>query len=735
MESRNVIIENDRLRLTIGADCVVRSLVLKSTGEELAAPDGEIPFFSVTQERPFNNEIKLSHPCKQTTFQANRIERTGNELTVGFELAPYTATIEIREAPDYLDFRLKRFNVFPNGYGRRSMDLPPVSSIRLIQLPVAHRNRFGEWLNAVWDDVALVNVAGTSPYTVIDSERRKRCRILYAEVSRESGLYTHGASLIVCAPDDFLDIMDRLEHDHALPYGVESRRSGAINRSVYWTDEIFPENAERHIEAAKRGGFSMMLLYYQGIFRQHHSYDTCSEYEFNEHFPRGFDDLREMLAKIRAAGISPGLHILQTHVGIRTHYVTPKLDHRLNKTRLFTLAKPLGTDDDTIFVEENPVGAMMHPDCRVLGFGTEAISYESYTTEVPFRFLGCKRGAFDTEVVTHPQGEIGGTLDISEYGHVSIYVDQSTSLQDEIADEIAKVYRCGFEFCYFDGSEGASAPYGIHVSNSQYRVFQKLDPVPLFTEGAAKTHFDWHFLTGGNAFDMFAPEEFKEKILEFPFEEAPRMRNDFTRLNFGWWEFSAPGDTVRSSTIYRPSEIGTQADMFEFGTSKAASYDCPATVRCRLKTLESHPRFEDIFETMRRWEDVRQNGFLPDERKEALRDPDAEFTLLINETGEYELVRCTHIKTAAGGNPLLRFFLFERNGELWGSYWHCTGGCSLRLPLHASDLSVMNEIGSEPLPVEEVCGEAVIPADRRRYFRTRLTRKEMIDALENGRLC
>jgi hypothetical protein len=53
-----------------------------------------------------------------------------------------------------------------------------------------------------------------------------------------------------------------------------------------------------------------------------------------------------------------------------------------------------------------------------------------------------------------------------------------------------------------DGSEGTGAPFEYHVPNAQWRVYRRLSPPPLFTEGAAKAHFSWHFQAGGNAFEV-----------------------------------------------------------------------------------------------------------------------------------------------------------------------------------------------------------------------------------------
>ena len=101
---------------------------------------------------------------------------------------------------------------------------------------------------------------------------------------------------------------------------------------------------------------------------------------------------------------------------------------------------------------------------RVLRFGGELFSYEDYATEPPYRFTGVKRGFARTAPAAHEAGAGGGTLDISEYGATSCYIDQSTDLQDEIGAKIAEVFDAGMEFCYFDGSEGVNPPCNITVA-------------------------------------------------------------------------------------------------------------------------------------------------------------------------------------------------------------------------------------------------------------------------------
>ncbi len=712
----DIILENTLCRLTVGSDCLVKSLIIKETGEECLMQNEGIPLFSVTQERPFNNEVKLAHPCKRTTYDGNALRREGDRLIVGFEIAPYEAVVTIKEAERYIAFELTDFLLTENSYFYVSRTMPPAVEFRMIQLPVKNRTNFGEWLNVSWDESAAVNVLGLSPYTYIDSERRKGYHILTADAIKGIKLRHCPAALIAAPTHCLMDAIASAEEDYDLPRGVESRRNvPAINSSEFWTGWITPANVDEHIAYAKLGGFRMMKIYWYAFTRGGLTYQYSGDCDFSPAYPGGKDDLKIMLDKIKAAGITPGLHVLQTHIGLRSRYVTPTVDPRLNLKREFTLARPLGLDDTEVYVHQNPEDSEMFPTVRYLTFGGEMIYYEGFTTEPPYRFTGCKRGQYDTTISPHPAGLRGGILDISEYDACSAYIDQTTDLQDEIADLIGEIYNLGFEFMYFDGSEGTNIPYGIHIPNAQYRVYKKLKPAPLWTEGAAKAHFSWHFLSGGNAFDVFPPEKFKTAIDRYPGEEAPRMRRDFTRINFGWWNLILPSEETP----------GTQADLYEYGTSHAAAWDCPVTIQLRVDILRKHPRTADLMEVMRRWEDVRQRGWLTEEQKEQLRVEGKEFHLLINEVGDYELVPYEQIVTPRE----LRAFVFRRQGETYVTFWHLYDEGKMILPLSPEDYTVMRTIGGEALDVTDT-----IPVGARCYLKSTLPRETVEKAFAGAEI-
>ena len=712
------VFENKNFRLEVGKDAKTTSLVYKKTGEELLYAGENVSLFSLTQLRPFNNEVKLAYMNKRTTFEADGIEVEGNKITVSFEIIPCKAVVTFDIKDEYITFTLSDFIFHDRAYGNLCMDRPPVEEFKILKLPIKHKKNFGQWINAVWDENASAAVIATAPETLIDSEKRKRCRILTATAQRKIALKGVSAALVVSGgEEEFLDVIDKFEHDFNLPLGVQSRRGAKINRSIYSARFIYPDNVDEHIKNAKAGGFECMLIYYDNICRiDSFSYSTCGDYEFNDKYARGAEDLKYVLDKIKDAGITPGIHFLHPHIGICSQYVKGKADHRLNISIKYTLSKPLGCDDDKVFVEQNPRDATTYGEKKVLKFGAELMYYEGYTTERPYHFYGVKRGYLATEAVDHPKGEIGGQLDVTEYSCMSIYLNQHTDLQDEVARKLAALYNCGFEFVYFDGSEGVNPPYEYHVPNAQYRVLKMMNNPPLFCEGAAKAHFSWHYISGGNAFDTFTAPVFKRMIDRHPLREAAEARQDFTRVNFGWWSFN--------NTM--------QKDIYEYGTSRAFAWDCPVTMYGRLDIIEKHPRAKDIFEMLRRWEYARKNNILTQEEKDILKIPEKEHTLLIGEDGKYELTPYFEVVGACGENSDITAFVFERKGKAYAVIWHKSGEADIELPI--TDIKYERDLGKEVLHTENAGTYTVITVNDAAYISKDISVDEMKEALKAAKI-
>ena len=688
----DVAVENDRFSLKFDESGRARSLVVKATGEECLDATTPVPFFSVTQERPYNNENKLTHPNCRTTYPATKIVREGDILVVNFQLVRYAAEIAVVEKPGYVLFELRGFRNPGANYGSMRIDRPPAMELRIADLPVRKRANCGEWLGVTWDDKAAVAVLGTSPDTFVGSVDGGVSRRMTADLRRGYRFVGGSAALVAAAgKEPFLDCVDAFERDLGLPRGVANRRNPLVNASLFWVDDLLPSTVDEYIDYAKKGGFKLMLIYYRSLVKEEGHWYRSGEWAFRDEYPNGYADISAMIDKVRRAGIVPGLHFLQTHIGLRTSYVTPVADHRLGLKRHFTLAKPIDAAAGEVFVEESTADAPVYGGTKVLRFGGEIMSYSDYTTEPPYRFTGVKRGVYATKPTPHPRGEIGGVLDISEFGAPdSCYLSQDSSLQDEIADKIAAFWKCGFSFVYMDGSEGVQAPFGRNVALSQYRVWKKLVPEPILGEAAAKSHFGWHMLSGANAFDVFTPLGFKGGTVAHPLAEARLMAQDMTRVNFGWWGFWSPASVQKNPKL----APGTQLDMWEFGTSKAAAWDSPVTIQFHLEALRNHPRVDDLLRMIGRWEEVRATGWLTPERKQLLRNPKREFHLYCA-GDDKELVEIKMLPTPKAATSL-RGFVFERHGRRVVACWDTEGTSKVRLgapwnePISAGDLQYLD---------------------------------------------
>ncbi len=672
-----------------------------------------IPFFRINELRPYHNEIKLAYPTAAMSFNADKIEMYGNRLIVGFELLEFRAVVEVNIAPTYMTFSLSEFLTDEDSFGLGVIPMsPPVESFEIVRLELNAKDGFGRWLNVSYDGDCSVGVLSSSPYGRAASHLAKDRVRLYGELLCSERLYDEPICLLAAETEGLLDVIDNFERDYDLPLGVQARRNELINRSYYWCADVNPLNVDEHIEYCKRGGFELMSLYYTSILKEEGGFISVGEYDsYRSEYPRGKEDLVEMLDKIKAAGIKPGLHVLPTHIGLHSKYLTPVADRRLNLKEVYTLSKDLSFDDDVIFVDERPNLAPTYEKTRMIRIMGELVKYESFTTERPYRFLGCERGYNGTTAAEYKTGTALGILDLSEYCANSAYVNLKTDLIDEIADGIAELYSAGFEFLYFDGAEGVNPPFDVNVALAQKKIYDRLEKKPIFCEAAAKSHFSWHIVSGGNAYDIFAPSVFKEMMVKHPFAEAERMQDDFTRVNFGWWSLCK----------------GHTPDTIEYGTALAAAWDCPGALRGDLAAFGELPRVLDMLDVIRTWEDARRKGIITDEIKSELRKTEKEHTLIINEMGEYELCQIERVESEQLKNAEISAFLLEREQGACATIWSNIGECRILLPLE--DVSLYDELGSECLEPERTSGGFILPVGKKRYITTSCGKDELLAAL------
>jgi hypothetical protein len=715
-EAPELVFENKEMRLVINRGGWAQSLVHKSTGQECLASGVREPMFTVTQYRPYDNELQLAFPAKITSFPAERVRREGDNLIVTFALVGYEGIISTKLTDAYMAFRLERLEYKEHTQLRPKLKTP-IDETLFLQLPVRNRENLGEWLNVSWDDEVAVNVLGTDQYAQIDAQARPNYHLFRAGTVREVQLEGVGAALIVAKTCNLLNHVASVEEDFGLPNGVESRRQKEYKHSYYEVLDMAPENADRHIHFARMGGFRAMEIYYR-------AFATCGHFNWRPSYPNEMQDLKGITAKIGAAGMIPGLHIHYSKVDKEDSYVRPLPDPRLHLSQIFTLAEQIGTDSTTITVEENPRYCTLDEGRRFLRIASELIEYESFTAAPPYQFRQCKRAALGTQAGSYKAGEKIGLLDVDDQTSV-VLITQNTDIQQEIAGRLGAIYRdAGFRFIYYDGAEDVPPPYWFTVSRAQWIVYKQLDPAPLWGEGACKSHFSWHILTRGNAFDVFEPEVMKAAIRAYPASEIVRVAKDFTSINFGWIGYWAPSEQT----------IGTQPDMLEYVTSRAAGWDCPVALIGDLSALEAHPRTPDNLEVLRKWEDVRATNWLTAEQKKALRNLNQEHTLLVNEQGNFELQPCQHIEKVAGADKPGRAFVFERNGATYVVFWHTCGKGMIEIPLGEKHVQLMKELG-KPVRFKGGTKSVTLPLAGKMYLECGgVSRQEALAAFQSARI-
>ena len=699
-ENPDITIENQDLRLVIGGDGTARSLVEKSTGEECLAAGTRTPVFSMTQYAPLAGQLILLYPADAKTFPARSVRREGDRLLVAFEEAPHQVAIRLTITPAYIAFTVDQVRTEGRGWGPSDLLKTPIEDLVFLQLPLKERTNFGGWLNVMWDERVAVNLLGADPWCRIESQPRDGYRLVRA--SAEDRVKTTGvsAALIATRTAKLLDRIAEVERDFDLPRGAESRQRKEYRYSYYWAGGANPANIDRHIAYARKGGFPMMMITYRDFSK------TAGHFEWRPEYPGGFEDLRGVLQKIKSAGLIPGVHIHYSKADKGDAYVTGKPDHRLNMSRVFTLAEPLDSSATSIAVEENPAGATLDDERRYLKIGSELITYESYTTSPPYRFNGCRRAQLKTQPGAYEAGLMFGVLDVDTWP-LFVRFNQNTTLQAEVAQRIAEFYKAGFEYVYFDGAEDVHPPYWFTTGWAQWVVYRALDRPPLLGEGAQRTHFNWHIMTRSNAYDIQPPESMKAALRAYQEIQAPRTAKDFTGIDFGWMGYAAPGERT----------VGTQPDMVEYVLGRAAGWDCAFSLHAqRLAALDTHPRTPDNLEVMRRWQDAVVRNALTPAQKAMLRDLSREHTLLGAAGGRYEVVPYEPIDGVTSKARPVSAFLFERGGTVWVVYWHLSGRATLELPLEAAGLRLWDEPGGKTFAFERRGGLAILPAEGRRYL-------------------
>ena len=164
-----------------------------------------------------------------------------------------------------------------------------------------------------------------------------------------------------------------------------------------------------------------------------------------------------------------------------------------------------------------------------------------------------------------------------------------------------------------DGGEDVPPPYWYNVPNAQKRVWDRLKTKPRGAESALKSHFGWHMLSRGNAFDTFYPERTRQSLDKFILPAARLAADDFSTVDFGWLGFYLPGEKTREHKELIDNNFakltgGTTPEQIDMIARAAYENGAPLSIQLSPAKLRKHPQADAIMAVFKKYEDLKFSG-------------------------------------------------------------------------------------------------------------------------------
>ncbi|TVS15189.1 MAG: hypothetical protein EA424_16970 [Planctomycetaceae bacterium] len=594
--------------LTVGDNGMLLSLQEKGTGRELL--DAPHPVLAVEQ-------------TSGRRLQARQMRHEDGLLIADFPHGSGSASIRIEAHEHYLTATAT------------ALDVPEVQRFLFFQLDPAPDKYLGPRAGLASDDDSGVCLRSLG--IEVDTSFHGSAPRFRAWTTSEHGLLGHRIGLVAGPRECLIPALRAMAKNEAVP---KSRAGGPWamgaeeNRGSYLFADLAAKDTDAWIDLARRGGFTNIHL--------HGWWESLGHYEPRKtYFPGGLEELKATAARIRAAGLKPGIHTLTACISTNDPWVTPVPSPHLIAANRYTLAEPLSADATTIYVNEKPgpnhdVVWSYSGNGNALRIGNELVRYAAISYEAPYAFLQAERGAFATKPADHA---IGADVDYLQQRYLAFYPDPKSPLADELADRIARVYNeCGMEMIYFDGSEGMRSRYGIDAM--RWAIFQRLHGG--VTEASEWGHNNWWFHSRLGAWDhpVWAMKQFHDQHIE----QASRFRrSDLLEPQLGWWAPRGPSEIAR----------GHFPDELEYFAVKNLSIDGPMSIQgVSVASRPWNARMEEKFTILGWYERLRLARYFDDATVQALGQPGQDFRLRLDHDGRWQFTP-THMakhRISAMGN-------------------------------------------------------------------------------------
>ena len=258
---------------------------------------------------------------------AASLREANRTLVLGFSGTDTTLTLAVETPPDWIALRVAAFG------GTRPQ------AVRFVKLATAFTETVGKRLNIGWNNAHALCVMATSPHTdtevmgqtlvtleatvaaVKRGEGGVNPRVcLTAEVRDAPGQKMEGAAavIIACPTPDFKRVARGVSHAYGLltnetADGTPVKDTELARGSTFFTDAGL-RDTDRLIRTCAAAGIRQVML---------PSSSWCSpvgRYTVNTvNFPNGLDDLKAFVSRLKAAGITVGMHCLASPMPDETY--------------------------------------------------------------------------------------------------------------------------------------------------------------------------------------------------------------------------------------------------------------------------------------------------------------------------------------------------------------------------------------------------------------------------------
>ncbi len=464
------------------------------------------------------------------------------------------------------------------------------------------------------------------------------------------GLAGAKVAIIGCPQDQLRPVMQEVVTEAKdlpkSPIGGPWALGQPINQGSYLFNfgNMSLEKTDAWIELAQRLGMNQIDFHGGNSFR----FGDCRPNP--KTYPDGLASLKAVIDKLHGAGIAAGLHTYAFFINKSCPWVTPAPDPRLAKDATFTLAEDLAPESDAVAVAE-PTDAMSTitgffvRNSVTLRIDDELITYGGVAKEPPFAFTSCKRGAYGTRVAAHAKG--------AQVHHLKecfgLFVpDPDSTLLAEVAARTAEAFNtCGFDMMYLDALDGSDVLGGRenawhYGSKFVFELWKRLER-PALMEMSTFHHHLWYVRSRYVAWDH--PNRSHKKFIDVHCEANERNRRMFLPGELGWW-------ALKSWT--GPQGEPTHTDDIEYLMAKCLGTDTGfALMGISPENVGSVPALPRLADIIRRYEELRHSGRVPEATKARLRAPGDEFRLLgsLQEGWQFQPVEYDKHKVLGADGP------------------------------------------------------------------------------------